>query len=312
MSVRIGVALGVRGRRYWTAAAMTEERRLAAARQLDSAWVSQGTGVDAPTLLAAWEPVPGLEMGTAVVPAQTRHPLLLAQQVATITAVQGPFTLGLGLGHRALLDQQYGEGGPRRVDWLREYLAVLEALLRGDDVDHTGVHFKVRAQLAVPPVPFPDIVLAALGPQMLDLAAERTLGTVLWRTGPVALATHVVPLITEAADRHGRPAPRVLVGLPVIATGRSAAEQEAARRFVDDAEAFAWTLPTYRKAFEREGLTRPSEMALIGTAEQIREKLAVLAAAGATDLIAVLHDVGDLEQTWDVLGTLAAEHRNGG
>ena len=61
-------------------------------------------------------------MGTAVVPAQTRHPLLLAQQVATITAVQGPFTLGLGLGHRALLDQQYGEGGPRRVDWLREYL----------------------------------------------------------------------------------------------------------------------------------------------------------------------------------------------
>ena len=121
-----------------------------------------------------------------------------------------------------------------------------------------------------------------------------------------------MPLITAAADRYGRPAPRVLVGLPVIATGRSAAEQETARRFVDDAEAFAWTLPTYRKAFEREGLTRPSEMALIGTTEQIREKLAVLAAAGATDLIAVLHDVGDLQQTWDVLGTLATEHRGAG
>ena len=87
---------------------------------------------------------------------------------------------------------------------------------------------------------------------MLDLAAERTVGTVLWRTGPVALATHIVPLITEAADRYGRPAPRVLVGLPVIATGSSLAEQEVARQFVDDAEAFAWTLPTYRKAFERE------------------------------------------------------------
>jgi len=57
--------------------------------------------------------------------------------------------------------------------------------------------------LALPPFPFPDIVLAALGPQMLDLAAERTLGTVLWRTGPVALATHIVPLMFAAMPDDG-------------------------------------------------------------------------------------------------------------
>ncbi|HEX4082390.1 MAG TPA: LLM class flavin-dependent oxidoreductase [Acidimicrobiales bacterium] len=310
--MRIGVALGVRGRPYWTPAAMADERDAAAARRLDAAWVSQGIGVDALTLLAAWDPVPGLEMGTAVVPAQTRHPLVMAQQVATATTVRGPLTLGIGLGHREVLGPNYGQGGPRRVDWLREYLTVLQALLRGEAVDHVGAHFEVRAQLALPPAPRPDIVLAALGPRMLDLAAELTAGTILWRTGPVAVAMHVRPLIDEAAARHGRPPPRVLVGLPVIATGTSAAEHETARQFVDDAEAFAWTLPTYRASFEREGITRASEMALIGTADEIREKVAVLEAAGATDLIAVLHDVGDLELTWAVLGEIAAEQRRAG
>ncbi|HVX21953.1 MAG TPA: LLM class flavin-dependent oxidoreductase [Acidimicrobiales bacterium] len=314
--IRVGVAMGVRGRPRWTVPDLAEQWQAVLDRGVRSAWFAQGVGADALTLIGAWGgqragagagagtggPEVGPEVGTAVIPAQTRHPLVLAGQVATTAALAGPFTLGLGLGHRELLGPQFGLGGPRRVDWLREYLDVLEALLRGDDVDHRGPHFTVRARLALPPTVPPDVVLAAFGPRMLDLVAERAAGTALWRTGPAGLARDVVPVLAEAAGRHGRPMPRVLVGLPLVVTDRP----EEARAYVDAAEQFSLALPTYRDAYAREGVDRPSDIALIGTEEEVREKVAVLADAGATDLVAVLHDVGDRDRTWDLLAALAA------
>ncbi len=304
--------MGVRGRPQWTVSDLADQWQAVLDHGLRSAWFAQGIGADALMLIGAWggrrtgtaegAAEAGPEVGTAVVPAQTRHPLVLAQQVATATALGGPLTLGLGLGHRELLGPQYGLGGPRRVDWLREYLDVLEALLRGDDVDHQGPHFTVRAQLALPPTAPPDLVLAALGPRMLDLVAERAAGTVLWRTGPVGVRQDVVPVLAEAAVRHGRPMPRVLVGLPLVVTD----QPEAARAYVDAAEQFSLALPTYRDAYAREGVDRPSDIALIGTEEEIREKVATLAEAGATDLVAVLHDVGDHDRTWNLLAAMAA------
>jgi F420-dependent oxidoreductase-like protein len=299
------VALGTRGIPHWSVPALRDDRQEAADRRLDAAWFSQGIGADALMLIGAWGAAPGLEVGTAVVPAQTRHPLLLAQQAATAATLAGPFTLGLGLGHRELLGPQYGLGGPRRVDWLREYLDVLDALLRGEDVDHDGPNFRVRAQVALPPSPVPDLLLAALGPRMLDLVAESASGTILWRTGPTTLVRDVVPVLAEAAGRHNRPMPRVVVGLPMVVTD----DHDEARRYVDAAEQFSLTLPTYRDAYRREGVARPSDIALIGNEDDVREKVGRLAAAGATDLIAVLHDVGDRARTWDLLEALAAERR---
>jgi len=302
--------MGVRGRAHWTVADLADQWQAVLDRGLHSAWFAQGIGADALTLIAAWagqratgpDGTVTPEVGTAVVPAQTRHPLVLAGQVATAVALGGPFTLGLGLGHRELLGPQFGLGGPRRVDWLREYLDVVEALLRGDDVDHQSPNFTVRAQLALPPTAIPDLVLAAFGPRMLDLVAERAVGTALWRTGPAGLRRDVVPVLAEAAERHGRPMPRVLVGLPLVVTDHP----DEARDYVDAAEQFSLALPTYRDAYGREGVDRPSDIALIGTEDEVREKVAELADAGASDLVAVLHDVGDRDRTWDLLATLAA------
>ncbi|HEX3946602.1 MAG TPA: hypothetical protein VHW47_02805, partial [Acidimicrobiales bacterium] len=65
--LRIGVALGVRGRPHWTVPDLHEQWRMAAERGLQSAWFAQGVGADALMLIGAWGNVPGLEIGTAVV-----------------------------------------------------------------------------------------------------------------------------------------------------------------------------------------------------------------------------------------------------
>ena len=305
--MRIGVALGTRGTSCWPIRDLTAQFARAVDCQLDSAWLAQGLGADALTMLGAIGPsLNRIEAGTAVIPAQTRHPLVLAQQALTVSALSGSFSLGLGLGHRELLGPQFGLDGQRRVDWFREYLSVLSSLLAGDDLDFQGEHFHVRAQVALPVSSKPRILLAALGPKMLELAGEMAEGTIVWRTGPHSLANHVVPAIEGAAARHQRPAPRILVGLPFVRTD----DVEAARAFIDSAESFSFGLPSYREAYAREGVSRASDIALVGQAPEIRERLAILEAAGATDLIAVLHDVGDLAGTWELLAELAAEHRS--
>jgi alkanesulfonate monooxygenase SsuD/methylene tetrahydromethanopterin reductase-like flavin-dependent oxidoreductase (luciferase family) len=102
VTVRVGVALGLRATPQWPVGDLRAERQRAVAAGVDSAWLSQGVGADALTMIGSFPPAP-IEDGVAVVPIQTRHPLALAEQAATVAALAGPFALGLGLGHRELL-----------------------------------------------------------------------------------------------------------------------------------------------------------------------------------------------------------------
>jgi alkanesulfonate monooxygenase SsuD/methylene tetrahydromethanopterin reductase-like flavin-dependent oxidoreductase (luciferase family) len=50
-----------------------------------------------------------IELGTAVVPIQTRHPMIMAQQALTTdVACGGRFTLGLGPSHHWIISDQLG------------------------------------------------------------------------------------------------------------------------------------------------------------------------------------------------------------
>ena len=82
----------------------------AADEGFSSAWLSNIFGLDALTALAvAGSQVPGIELGTAVVPTYPRHPVALAQQALTVAAATGGrLTLGVGTSHEIVIRDMFG------------------------------------------------------------------------------------------------------------------------------------------------------------------------------------------------------------
>src|SRR5258705_1744074 len=103
----------------------------------------------------------------------------------------------------------------RPAHQMRNYLEVLNAAFAGPGpVDVETEAYRVHNPLDVTDLATP-ILLAALAPVMLRIAGERTSGTILWMADERAIAEHVVPRITKAAAGAGRPAPRIVAGVPV-------------------------------------------------------------------------------------------------
>jgi 5,10-methylenetetrahydromethanopterin reductase len=249
-----------------------------------AAFANLTSGFDALTMIAlTGRVVPEIELATSVVPVYTRHPLAMAQQALTTQiAVGGRLTLGLGLSHRPVVENTYGMSFERPVEYMQEYLAILQPLLHGEAVTFSGQRFKSQAQMNVPEASPPSVVLAALGERMLRLAGEQTDGTATWMVGPKTLTSHVTPIITEAASKAGRPSPRIIVGLPVCVTGDvEAARARAARNF----EIYG-RLPSYRAMLDREGAASPADVALIGSESEIEQQLDEIERAGGTELAA--------------------------
>jgi len=248
-------------------------------------WAPQIFGHDALTVLAVVSrEVPRIELGTSVVPTFPRHPMVMAQQAGTVNAVSGGrLCLGIGLSHQMVIEGMFGLDFSKPVRHLREYLAVLGPLSRGDAVGHDGEAYRVHGALsAAGSSPYP-IVVAALGPQMLRASAELADGTLTWCTGPATLAGHTVPTITAAAEAAGRPAPRVIAALPVCVTDdRAAAAERAAKVF-----AVYGQLPSYRAMLDREGADGPADIAITGSADEVVERIGALADVGVTDFAAV-------------------------
>jgi len=126
------------------------------------------------------------------------------------------------------------------------------------------------------------LLLAALGPRMLRLAAELADGTVLWMTGPATVRAHIVPTITAAAEALGRPSPRVVCILPICVTS----DPDAARAAAAKVFAVYDQLPSYRAMLDREGAAGPADVALVGDEASVQAQLADLADAGVTDFVA--------------------------
>ena len=249
-----------------------------------SAWMSNIFGVDALTALAvAGSQVPGIEVGTAVVPTYPRHPAVLAQQARTVAAaVDGRLVLGIGLSHKIVIEDMYGYDFGKPILHMREYLAVLLPLLDGQPVSFTGTTVRANIGLTTPSPGRVPVVMAALGAQMLRLAGEQTDGTVLWMTGPATVRDHIVPVITEAAESPARPA-RVVCILPVCVTDDpDAARERAARVFAIYGE-----LPSYRAMLDREGAAGPADVAIVGDEDTVGAQIGALAEAGVTDFVAV-------------------------
>ena len=258
-----------------------------------SAWMSNIFGLDALTALAvAGSQVPGIELGTAVVPTYPRHPAVLAQQaLTTATALGGRLTLGIGLSHKIVIEGMYGYSFDRPARHMREYLSILLPLLDGEKASFRGETERADIGLSTPRPGRVPVLLAALAPQMLRLAGQRTDGTVLWMTGPATVRDYVVPSIREAAAPAGRPIPRVVCILPVCVTD----DPDGARARANRVLAIYGQLPSYRAMLDREGAAQPGDVVLTGDEDAVAAQIGALEEAGVTDFVAAEYSRGEDE-----------------
>ena len=265
--------------------AMVAEARRAEADGFASYWAPQIFGHDALTALAViGREVPRIELGTSVVPTYPRHPMMMAQQALTVNAAAGGrLCLGIGLSHQIVVESMWGMSFDKPVRHMREYLEVMMPLLEGKPVSHAGEAFNVNGGVSVPGGTRPNVVIAALGEQMLKVTAALADGTLTWCTGPQTLANHTIPTLKAAADKAGRDSTRVIAALPVCVTNdREAALKRAAQVFVVYGQ-----LPSYRAMLDKEGAAGPADIAIIGSASEVADRIMALGKIGVTDFAAV-------------------------
>ena len=269
-------------------------------------WVAETAGADAvATAGAVAARLTRARVGTAIVPMQTRDPLLLAMAAASLQQIApGGFVLGLGTSTTLIIEDWHATPwGASPLGLARECVGLVRRFLAGERVTTEAGRWRYRrAQLAVDSAPVP-IYLAALNDRMLELAGEIADGAIL-NFVTVADVEHAKQRIAAGARRVGRNLDGFELMVFFRATVTNDYEQVRERY---QRELFTYVMaPVYQTMFAREGFaesclevqrlwragerqralesvppTLIRERTLIGSAEQIRERLDCYGAAGA-------------------------------
>jgi 5,10-methylenetetrahydromethanopterin reductase len=257
-------------------------------------WAPQIMNADPISILSVvGREIPRIKLGTSVVAMQTTLPQTLAQQALTVNNISGGrFTLGLGTNHEPVMENVYGIPWRKPYTHMVEYLDALIPLLNDRAVSTSGEFVTARTGINVKAAPA-GVMLAALGPKMLRLAADRTAGTITWMTGPATIEQHVRPTIGADAE--------VAAGVGIQITD----DIDGARAQANIDLAIYGQLPSYRAMLDREGVANPGDMVLIGDADTVRQGLLRYKAAGATE--AALSILGDKEAAWAAIAPLGGE-----
>jgi F420-dependent oxidoreductase-like protein len=292
MLMRIGVFIGDATGLRTTIAELLDAARWAEAHGLATGWVPHiPWSLDGLTALAlAGTVTERIELGTAVMPTYPRHPIVMAQQALSAQAAAGGrVTLGIGPSHPVVIEKMHGLAYDRPIRHIREYLEILRAAFAGTGyVSYSGELYHVETMLEVPGATAVDIFVAALGPQMLRAAGELADGTITYWADERAVGEHVVPRISEAAAGAGRPAPRIVVGLPIaIVDDVDLAHEQATRVFS------TYTgIPAYQRILARGGAEHPADVAIIGNERAAAARLQSFESVGATDLCLAVVGLG--------------------
>ena len=244
----------------------------AEAAGLDRYMVPQVERADPIAVLAVVaDRVPRIELATSVIVVQSTLPQHLAQQTRTVNQISGGrFTLGLGVCHQPIVTEVFGLEWRRPYSHMVQYLDALLPLLDGQVVNAGGDLVSARTAIEVPG-PAPRVMLAAMGPRMLALAAARTEGTILAWTGPRTIEEHVRPIIGDAL---------ISAVVWVCVTD----DADGARGRIGRQLAGYRTLPSYQAMSERERVADMMDLLVIGNADEVRAEFARYAGASADEI----------------------------
>lgn len=260
---------------------------------IDAAWLITAAGLpDGLTVLAAAAArSERILLGTAITPSFPRHPLVTAQQAQALAALApGRFRLGVGPGGKAAIERTYGIPFNRPHAHLRTYMKVLKAMLQQGavDVEENGIVAHARAATPPPNVP---VYASALRRQAFELAGEVADGAITWLCPAAHVRDVGLPALRAGAARAGRPAPPLVMHVPVCVVDDAASAREAMRRQFG----FYLTLPAYAGVFADTGFPDAQQSgrtdamidatAVYGSAGAVQQRLAALFDLGVAELI---------------------------
>ncbi len=278
----------------------------------ESAWIAEGHGGDQFSILTACAlKTEKVLLGTSITSVFVRSAPTIAMAAASVDHFSnGRFVLGLGTSHRVQVGPEHGLVFAQAVPRLRECVEIVRALLRDGEVSYQGEVYNIeRFDFWFQPLRREiPIYVAAVFPKMLEVCGEISQGALLtWCT--LEHAKTAAQHVAIGAERAGRAAKEVEVAtlLPCAVGGAADQGMDAMRTNV---ARYAATFPRYRKLMEDAGFTEElvavrqawqvgrheeasnlipealiDKIALVGSAENCREKLEQYRQAGITQPI---------------------------
>ena len=298
--MKIGIMIGADGTNQSIEDVINVGKEVEAAG-LDNVWLANIFSFDAiSTLGFIGRDTQRIGLGTAVTPTYPRHPTAIAQQALTTAAASNNrFTLGIGLSHKLVIEDMLGMSYDKPAKHMREYLSVLMPLVRGEQVNFNGEQYRVNGlALDIPGADKMPVVLAALGPTMLKIAATMADGTNTWMVGPNTMDSYIIPTLKEA----GKTDPTVVAGLPIVLT----TNVDEAKAKISENLVIYGQLPSYRAMLDREGAAGPADIAIVGDENTLRGEIKRFEDMGVTDFNAAVMDVepGARERTMEFLASM--------
>jgi alkanesulfonate monooxygenase SsuD/methylene tetrahydromethanopterin reductase-like flavin-dependent oxidoreductase (luciferase family) len=269
-----------------------ERVKLAEELGYESVYITQIAGRDALTVLTVYAlNTSTIRVGTGVVPIYTRTPATMAQTAATVDELSGGrLNLGLGVSHRPVVEGWYGQTIDKPVAEMKEYVAIVRAILRGKDPppgDKWQTGFRL---MGLDPRPDLPIYGAALSPGMLRAVGETCDGVILWLCNPDYIRDVVVPEVTTGRERAGKG----LEGFDIVPAVPSALVDDPAVAFAAMRKELLtyFSLPFYRAMIERSGFE--ADIAAFDEAAGTGDPEA-MGAAISNEYLGLLTAVGDEE-----------------
>ena len=273
----------------------------------ESAWVAEGHGGDQFSVLTACAmATERIKLGTSITSVFVRTPGTIAMAAASVDYFSnGRFILGVGSSHKVQVEPEHGLEFTKPVQRLRECVDIVRAILEDSDVNYHGEVYDIdRFDLWFQPLRKEiPVYVAAVFPRMLEICGEIGQGAILtWCT--LDHAAEAAAAVGLGARNAGRDPADVDVAslLPCAVSD----DREAARNLMRmPIASYAGRFPRYRKLMIdagfpeeiedvrvawQEGRTQEAlglvpgglidKIGLVGTAEEVRGKLAEYRKAG--------------------------------
>jgi 5,10-methylenetetrahydromethanopterin reductase len=204
-----------------------------------------------------------LTIGAGVFNPYNRHPTLIAMDIGALDELAaGRVRLGIGSGIASAVERM-GFAYDRPLTTLREAVAIVRALLRGEEVTHAGAAFQLhKVKLDYRARPDVPIFMAGRGERSLRACGEIADGLIVSNMCTAAFAADAVQTLHAAARAAGRARlPDVVQYLPCFPRADSGEAQRLATRAVAD------MLPGYWRVGQRLPAAKQALLAGSGIAE---------------------------------------------